>query len=738
MTFNNPTTVSIDGKALKLTDEPLVNGWKCYENQKNARMCFNREGQYSDLGDSYYMLNHAPTGGGKTFSWEDPVIRNRMDAIVMYPTNALIQDQSQSIQTHIEEFYDADDDVGTLTITASELSRKQRERDGTYGGSGDLIEVLIREKKREYENLIVFTNPDIFVNVRCNEYDNTMAKRMTDLFELVVVDEFHVANMKQKSILLDLMEQMRDDPNSETRLCMLLSATPDRHAIRRIENTGAEVVDLNESTATRPHSEVVDNDQYRTVMPPVDLEVRPGQTFQVGDSLMGEQWWHNTVEFCKDASRTVMMLDSQKEVSQLSRALDREIPEVLQIDGQTGGNLRSRVERFNQNTEQPMTLVSNSAVEVGIDFSCDQILFSGMSYDRTLQRLGRLRNREDTVSAVGYVPSDTINEIRSLKQENEEPITRQTLRNGIKTTFLSSRSPQSYPATFGAHGAYEQVKRTAQRSPSDERQKILERGRERIQSQQLAPFGVDTDWSEFERTHDELEDVMDVIMDYRSGEPSTLVFKPGNNSVQTQEINRVLRTGDIDICSRDKFFAIIHEEVDNPETCARLRDEIGRKENYSHGYVVLHGNEYAEKSNKNHNNVKPRQISVNTQDELRALLATNEAERVPQKLSKYELVVDSGDLSPVNVAPLNEALSEANPLVYPINMPSYEARYELYLDSYFFLTDIAFYRTDDAQASIAVGENALYLFCLIQERLYRQNPDRTDLKIDIPDTVWDF
>jgi hypothetical protein len=120
--------------------------------------------------------------------------------------------------------------------------------------------------------------------------------------------------------------------------------------------------------------------------------------------------------------------------------------------------------------------------------------------------------------------------------------------------------------------------------------------------------------------------------------------------------------------------------------------------------------------------------------ELQTLLSKPLTERFPQELNTFKVIVDERDLSPIDVAPLNEELEDASPLVYPIELGSFEAQAELGLDKFFFLTDIA--TNGKAKGSVAIGQNALYLHCIMQEELYRKNPDRSDISIKVPKTVW--
>lgn len=720
-----PSKITVDGLSLRTTGQPLVGEWNCYESQLKARHAFHQSHEYHDSPESFYMLNYAPTGGGKTMSWSDSVIRQNIDTIVVYPTNALIQDQTTAIKEQInsDEFYDKSDEVTTLTVTAEMLEREREKRAGDVGNNGDLFSTLVREKKREYESVIVFTNPDIFSNLRNDIYQNSFARRVSELFELIVVDEFHWADISGKCSLLNQLEQIRADEQARTTKCMLLSATPDQRVIEKLKAGNAPVFDLTDGTNPLPHSDAKDNDEYRTVLPPTEVEFRRGQTFQVGDALMSQKWRQNTVDFCKQEKKTVIMLDSQKEVSKVTSILSRELPadhKIYQIDGKNQVTLRQDIEEFNTSDDYSV-LVSNSAVEVGIDFKCDQIIFSGTSSDRMLQRFGRLRNRSETLRAIAYVPHQFV---EAIEETSEDMITRTKLRDIIEDVYYESRRPHSYPPTFGAHEAYEQVLRHANQTAPEKKEEKIEKGKERIANQQLKPFDVEVDWDEFHREHQKMDGLLDTLLQYRSGAPSTVVYDVNNKAIKSHELGGILRTGDIEIVDRSEFKNRIPSTED-------AHSKVDRLERYSHGYIIYHGNEYTRNADKN---IQDRKVMLAPTAELQEMLMKPVEERLPTELNSFKVIVNERDLSPIDVGPLNDELTDASPLIYPIELGSFEAQAELGLDSFFFLTDIAAHGKNGA--SVAMGQNALYLHCIMQENLYRKNPDRDDLSIKVPKTVW--
>lgn len=725
---------TVDGLALEETGVKFRNLPRyLYESQLKMRHLENGTHEYrSEDVERFIAINWAPTGGGKTMFWEDGSIRHRKDTLVMYPTNALTADQVKSISNDISEVYNAEDDVAIIMITAPELEKERKKRDGEVGGNGELISTLIREKKREYDSVIAFTNPDIFTNMRHNNYKASLANRVSEIFERVVVDEFHVADTAGKTTILNLVRQLWNNEDTRTDEVIFLTATPDRRIKQMLNEDDVYEVYSKEQEADL--SNVKNDENYNAIQPPVDIEFRRGRTFQVGSQLLSDKWRQGLLDFIRQDQRTIIMLDSKKEVNKVSNFLSQALDEYesIKIDGNTKKGLKSKIQRFNDESTKSV-ITSNSAVEVGIDFETDQIIFSGMKNSRFLQRLGRLRNREDKRKAIAYVPANVYEALERAKDNGTIPdsgkVSRDTLQEILDNAFFHSREPHSYPATFGAHEAYEHALREAKGEAPETKHKVMENAKKRIEEDMLEPYGIDVDWEESHDIHKrKIDDLLPTLMQYRSSGPSVIMYRKDNNIISTEEFQSVLRTGDIEIVPRNEFYARVPENQ---------HSSIKSKESYTNGYIIYHGNEYQQRviRNKTDQNVKGRKIYIKPSSELINLLNQDPPERFPTELTNYEIIVDERDMSPIDVETLNKYLTNAKPLVYPIQLAPREAQKEYNLDSFFFLDEIADGKS--TRSSVAVGNKALYLYCIRQEQLYRENPERDDLGIRIPNTIWD-
>jgi len=137
---------------------------------------------------------------------------------------------------------------------------------------------------------------------------------------MVVLDEFHLADVKQRDSLLFLINEMYELPRQEsnTDRFYFLSATPEgddtsgRSLLTRLrEDIRVDAESL--SAETRPTSTVSNDPEWHSVMPSVNLRLREGGTFRTAEKLFDPATIDEFAAFCEQ-ERTVVMLDGVHEV----------------------------------------------------------------------------------------------------------------------------------------------------------------------------------------------------------------------------------------------------------------------------------------------------------------------------------------------------------------------------------------------------------------------------------------
>lgn len=683
--------IKLDGVSVPKTNREYLN-FRPYDHQAAMEELFQSE-------DSFFVINASPTGSGKTYSWLKPALDHGIDTIAVYPTNALIADQVRTAKELIEEYYDSDR-VGVVKVTGSTIAQWQSEAN-TRIDKGKALRRKVDQKLTTKRTTVLFTNPDYLTIVRKQLFRHRAVSNHFDRFEMVVFDEFHLADVKQRASLLFLVDEMNELPATQsntTRFCFL-SATPedDEGTSRSLSRC------LQDSVRVEPHrltadarsTSSVSGNNWKEVMPAIDLRLREASTFDTGEKLLEEESFEEFVEFCKNR-RTVVMLDGVHEVDQVYEALDDRVDVTVErVTGFDRGDVDKKIKDFD-------ILVSNSAVEVGLDFQPDRLVFSAHNASALVQRLGRLRAKKDyskTHQAWCYIPPSVKLRIESgVTEDASTRLPRNVFEQVVGDAYAAECDLSSFTWRWADLEAYHHVQQRAADTPSDN-QKILNKGLERIERHFYEPFGRTLDKGNLKRLHEWTRyDLLDELRSYRGSSLQVMVRDHNSNTIKLYDMFYLLRYGDVEFRSRRAF----RESLDQAER--RVYDS---KASYAIGFCDYYGKvetgtgEYPGRS-------------VKLSDERGALHAMKKASdraREPHVVDGISVRIDPDGVPPIpGLDHLKNEMSKAKRLCYvlPGNPSANKLVYNL--DEFFFL-----YAIDDA--SLALGTDALYLHCIVQDRL---------------------
>jgi CRISPR-associated endonuclease/helicase Cas3 len=683
------TRIELDGVALRQHEEPFVFDYPPYAHQLALGELVREE-------DGFVAVNDSPTGGGKTSSWLAPALTERLNTIAIYPTNALVTDQ----QRQIAEAVDAvDHDVSVMVATSDTLSAKRTEFSVT--SNGEALEQWYRFEKPRNDQVLLLTNPDVFVMFCRDLYRNP--SRAYKQFPLLVVDEFHRAERKEQNTLRYLIDELYERDNHALEQVAFLSATPDeeqeatferamRAPYHRVTTETGE-----ERTAFRDGL----GDGWRAVMPPVDLDVRPAPTFGTADELR-ESDPEETLDFCRDG-RVALILDGIHEVKRVSEWLDDELDRrVERIDGFHGERKREKLDEFD-------VLVSNSAVEVGIDFELDRLLFAGHDRSGFLQRLGRLRTDSDLHEARCYVPHEVA---RSLTAHDGERLTRRELDGVLDRVYPDPRTPESFDWRYSASEALRHLDQRLRNARSEREREITVASKRRIERHFLDGTGIAITSDDVARTREAIDwKILDDLQWYRGDSIQALVYDRNAERLRTYDLFYLLRYGRVEFFTRAEFERIVpteHEET------------VERQARYVDGFCTYDGTiETTEEG-------WGRSVAF-TGSRLEGWLhePKPDSSRQPQMLGGVELDVEPREGQPrvPTVDKLNNRLSERQErspgdggglLCYPVTGRSSMVKQQYDLGEFFFLYPVAVH--GDTDYSLALGTDALYLHCHVMDR----------------------
>lgn len=688
--------IQLDGVSVPTVDRAYLS-FDPFDHQASMEDLFRSE-------SSFFAINASPTGSGKTYSWLKPALDRSIDTIAVYPTNALIADQVRTGNALIKEHYEPGE-VGVIEATGSTIARWRSEAD-TSIDKGEALRRKVDESLTTNRSTILFTNPDYLTIVRKQLFRHRAIRNHFDRFGMIVFDEFHLADVKQRNSLLFLVDEMYELPPAQsntTRFCFL-SATPDNE-----ENAGRSLVtSLRDSVQVEPHlitadarpSDGVGSDGWVDVMPAVDLRLRDAPTFKTGETLLEAESFDEFVEFC-EGGKTVVMLDGVHEVDLVYEALQEQVPiNVERITGFDRGDVDEKISGFD-------VLISNSAVEVGLDFQPDRIVFSAHNAASLVQRLGRLRAKEDSRKphqAWCYVPQSVKSRIENeLSPDTPRRVSRDVFEETVGRAYASECDLTSFTWRWADIEAYHHVQQRATDSPSDSDQ-ILDRGLNRIERHFYEPFGRTLDKESLRRLHDWTDfDLLDELQSYRGSGLQVMIRDHVSDTMKLYNMFHLLRYGDVEFRPRRSF----RESLTGAQ-----RDFYENKAPYAVGFCEYFGDVETEG--------KYPGRDVRLTDErgaLHSMKQDSERAREPGVVDGISVRVDPDGAPAIpGIVHLKNKMIEAERLCYVLPGKRRQNKLVYDLDDFFFL-----YTLDDA--SVALGIDALYLHCIVQDHLNSKGND---------------
>lgn len=656
------------------------------------------------------FVDDAPTGAGKTLAWLAPVVSEGLQTVAIYPTNALIEDQVRNIDEKLEDI-DGGDDVQLLAVTSETLQNEYAEQFPLATSNGERLRKLLTVAFNSQQTVIFLTNPDIFVLLRREIYQERIDG--INRFEVAVVDEFHRATRKERNTMLFLLDEMYKTHKSICRLkhLVFLSATPEKELERQFEDAmGAPYYRVSEvEWRETPLPEVIGSEDseipfaphelpsnYRAVLPPVDLEITPAPTFETATEILNsEDVLHDQLR----DGRTVMMLDGVHEVDRVYNSLSQsDFNGTVRIDGFHRENVREKLDSFE-------TLVSNSAVEVGVDFDTEQIIFSGHNAASFFQRLGRLRTRPDRSTAYAYVPPYLFAALESMADTySGQWIDRVTFEELVSSEYIDSSTPESFDWRYSAVEAYDHIEKRAKGAPSDEQPAIRKTGWKRIESHFFHNHENGLMEADLKRLHDVAgSPLLDKLRTYRGDSIQAVVYNNQSQTIQTYSIPHLLRHGEVSFHSKDEFFSILPEH---------LHDHVSRLEPYSSGYCLYQGGYKNDADTTDGEQSTGRLVTYKATGELYSLLSDISRDiRKPKVCTGLEIETEP---SVRGLDLLKEDLSDTEVLCYPLEGHVSQIQNQYSLGSFGFIYRLYYTEGD---AAVAFSHDALYLHCRVQDRI---------------------
>lgn len=354
-----------------------------------------------DKHESFMLVTR--TGSGKTRAAALPILCNRQSAIFVYPTKALIADQgralgalftSEKIDYREVTPANVDDKYGheeyRLIQIDGELLEEYR-RHWALPRKGDALKKLLFSDKRR----IVLINPDILFLLFTLRYRHA-AEAIAAMQDIgtVVFDEFHLyagVELAHSLFMIHLARQLK-----VFQRIVLLTATPSLDVRQLLDALLApKVIDADVSVEypTVGHRVVAHEVQFESQVAsgdPVDFIAK--EVLRLRAHLEALRTNNAVLNSSGEYIPCLIILDSV--VSAIA------LEDLLVSDGISRSDIapiRGLTARRSRDTANKLVAIGTSAIEVGVDFQTDYLIFEAGDSTSFLQRFGRLaRHRPGT------------------------------------------------------------------------------------------------------------------------------------------------------------------------------------------------------------------------------------------------------------------------------------------------------------------------------------------------------
>ena len=390
------------------------------------------------------------TGSGKTRATALPVLKNHESAVFVYPTNALIADQARAIQQLMRDeniaFREWTPETANEKLGGEEYGLAQINADTLedfrkawrMSKKGEALKRLLSGDKRR----LVLVNPDILFLIFSLQYSGA-AEAIGYLhdYPTVVFDEFHLYNGVELAHALFMIHLARR--MGAFKRVVLLSATPNAEVKEYLDKLLQPL--MVDAKVHVPQAIV----GQRTVAHDVELlpiSASHDKVETAGEKVMSLMAELNRLQSANAEANTrgeyvpgVVILNSVVKAIALEDALVQ-----AGMSRDLIAPIRGLSARSSRDVRRKLLVIGTSAIEVGIDFQTDYLLFEAGDAASFMQRFGRIgRHRSGTA----FLLSET-REAEALTALGNE-IAREMLEHGVNAMYPQQNARAWFVSTFG-------------------------------------------------------------------------------------------------------------------------------------------------------------------------------------------------------------------------------------------------------------------------------------------------
>jgi CRISPR-associated helicase Cas3 len=436
------------------------------------------ESQWDDLQE---VVLTAGTGTGKTLAAFLPGLRRAESVLAAYPTNALLQDQAESILRlaamcgKVARILRPGEsprtqDPGDLEIVPIDGPTLDtvRERLGARR-KGEVLDSLLTVSAKPK---IVLTNPDVLYLLAAMCYrDSQRAIARLSCYRTLVLDEFHLYSGLELARFLYLVHLLRffaAAAGPGLRLTML-SATPRPEVLNLLRQNFPTLHEISPDVVVSGYQQAglhttVHQVRFSTELLGLD---RSPDAEESGSGIVG--WIVRYLGTRRESLRSLRSQCSARAVPALvfinSVVQAVRIEQSLLAYGWTEaelGSVRGLMSQGERRWQEKTVVIATAAAEVGIDFDCRLLVTEVTELGSFIQRLGRSgRHAESEVVLVGQAGSPGLMGLSEELGRRSETLARREFLSLAASTFpvadANAEFASSWEGVFAAASLSEHI-----------------------------------------------------------------------------------------------------------------------------------------------------------------------------------------------------------------------------------------------------------------------------------------
>lgn len=426
------------------------------------------------------IILDAPTSSGKTLAMLTRLMETKGNGMFLYPTNELIKDQGRGIKELFDRIgvksavvpleedigdIEGDVDIVVAVVTGESLEGLAK----TKGEAIKNIFSMVNDRRR----LLLLTNIDtlmLLFKMRYSKGRTLLSEFLAQEYSVLAIDELHLYSGVAYANLVYLIWLLRE----KFRQVIVSSATI-QNSMEVLKEILTDYRVIRPSIIENPHIPA------RQIRHRVNLAIRPTSNVLSVENLdrLTDDINHLFNAHSGTNVDTLTIVNSVVFSEQLADNLKEIYGEKTGvINGLVPSHLRG---------QKPLT-VGTSAVEVGVDFDVNSIIFEGSNTDSFIQRFGRAgRHREG--NAVAYVPASAYRKMEKFLENREsESFTIEDLTIFISRTVPHLGNYSGFAKSIYGSALFVAILYAIEKKVLDKRTKDLRRGIEKGFEELKPPF----------------------------------------------------------------------------------------------------------------------------------------------------------------------------------------------------------------------------------------------------------